>query len=609
MRHRFHVGRGVVAMSLAWLPTAALGLVLAACGTYGSHTDPIFRGVVGPAGGTVAAGPVTLVIAPGALLADLSIEILPQPDPLPIDPAAGPVEYLPGLHCIGPLGQGLAQPCVVRICYDPADVPGGATLADLVLLEWDDAAQWMRVRGNAIHDTVAGCFEDVFYGELGHIGVGVRTLRFDFVVAAQDPIVGAALGFGFSDLYLGHSGGGIAPQGIPNTSDGRGYVPSGDGRRVLFAVSDLQTDGTSLRAVDVADGSVLFESSPDLFVRASDPLYGWFPGQPTNLFYAHREEPDGFFDVFADDDVAGAAHQNLRNGEFFEGLIDVRIAPDGTMALLRYEDAFGGGQRADVVSTSTGALLGDDLPILPLGPGSPMPRWLPDSSGLTFVDGDELQRIDRDGGGLATLYVAPTTLLDAAVADDFAPGSPAASHVAYLRTTGGQIVSFGGFTGPTTWFGTDVLAGGARVEQDLGADLGVGELAYHPEGTTVWCQLTSIGQIFVDGQARVGTAAVLPPPGAFEFVTVFDAATAATNRVIAAPLGALDIDKVSGDVLLWMQSASQDVQFPQAGLWRLEDDGTGGTTVSLGGLVPLDAPRFLTSWRANVCSSFAAFVR
>ncbi len=72
------------------------GLVLAACGTYSSTPTPSSGGSIGPAGGTVAAGPVTLVVAPGALLADLSVVILPQPDPLPIDPAAGPVEYLPG---------------------------------------------------------------------------------------------------------------------------------------------------------------------------------------------------------------------------------------------------------------------------------------------------------------------------------------------------------------------------------------------------------------------------------------------------------------------------------------------------------------------------------
>ena len=90
---------------------------------------------------------------------------------------------------------------------------------------------------------------------------------------------------------------------------------------------------------------------------------------------------------------------------------------------------------------------------------------------------------------------------------------------------------------------------------------------------------------------------------------MFDAASAATNRVINATFGAMDIDKVTGKALLWMQSAQQDAQFPASGLWLLDGDGTGGTTVSLGNLVPIEAPRFLTSWRSGVCSSFGSFVR
>lgn len=595
MRTRPLAGRGVVATLFA--------LLLAACGTYSTHTDPIFRGVIGPAGGTVAAGPVTLHIAPGALLTDLSIAILPQPDPLPIDPAAGPVDYLPGLHCIGPLGQFLAQPCVVRICYDPADIPAGSTLADLVLLEWDDVAQLMRVRTGATHDTVAHCFEDVFYGELGHIGVGVRTVQLDFVVAAAPVVIGAG-GNTLSDLFLGDSTGATPPVGIPNTEDAFSYIASGDGRYVSFLRSDSSTETTSILAVDVLDGTQVFENDPDLSVLTSDPLHGWFPGQPTNLYYAHQQAFKGFQDVFADADIGGAAHQNLRDGPFDAFLIDVRVSPDGTMAMLRYEDSFEGFHILDVVSTSTGALLGGDLPVLPGGSSSPMPRWLPDSSGITYVFGTQLLRIDRDGSNVAPLYVAPTPMLDAAVADDFTQADPGAAHVAYVRQTAFVILPAGGNSLPTTFFGVDVLDGGAAVEQDLGGIYGLAELAWHPNQGSVWCQLTQFSQL-IDG----GLGAIIQPPPSFEFLVVFDAATAATNRVINATFGAMDIDKVSGKVLLWMESSLQDAQFPASGLWVLADDGTGGTTVSLGNLVPVEAPRFLTSWRSGVCSSFGSFVR
>lgn len=595
MRTRLPAGRGVIATLFA--------LFLAACGTYSTHTDPIYRGVIGPAGGTVAAGPVTLVIAPGALLTDLSIAILPQPDPLPIDPAAGPVDYLPGLHCIGPLGHLLAQPCVVRICYDPADVPPGSTLADLVLLEWDDVAQLMRVRPSANHDTVAHCFEDVFYGELGHIGVGVRTQNLDFVVAAT-PLVAGAGSRSASDLYRGDSTGVISPVLVPNTARAFSYIASGDGRYVSFLRSDSLAETTSILAVDVVDGTEVFANDPDLSVLSGDPLHGWFPGQPTNLYYAHEEFSKGFVDVLADADIGGAAHQHLRDGPFDAFLIDIRVSPDGTMAMLRYEDSFEGFHILDVVSTSTGALLGGDLPVLPGGSSSPMPRWLPDSSGITYVFGTELLRIDRDGSDVATLYVAPTPMLDAAVADDFTQADPGAAHVAYVRQTAFAIIPAGGNSLPTTFFGVDVLDGGAAVEQDLGGIYGLAEMAWHPDRATVWCQLTQFSQL-IDG----GLGAVIQPPLAFEFLAAFDAGTAATNRVINATFGALDIDKVTGKALLWMQSDQQDVQFPTPGLWLLEGDGTGGTTVSLGNLVPVEAPRFLTSWRSGVCSSFGSFVR
>lgn len=595
MRTRLPAGRGVIATLFA--------LFLAACGTYSTHTDPIFRGVIGPAGGTVAAGPVTLVIAPGALLTDLSVVILPQPDPLPIDPAAGPVDYLPGLHCIGPLGQLLAQPCVVRICYDPADVPPGSTLADLVLLEWDDAAQLMRVRPSANHDTTANCFEDVFYGELGHIGVGVRTQNLDFVVAAQ-PLVGGAGGRGASDLYRGDSTGVTPPVLVPNTADAFSYAASGDGRYVNFLRSNLQTDSSALFAVDVLDGTEVFASDPDLSVLSRDTLHGWFPGQPTNLFYAHEVFSKGFQHVFADADIGGAAHENLRDGPFDMFLIDVRVSPDGSMAMLRYEDAFEGFHVLNVVSTSTGALLGGDLPVLPDGFQSPMPRWLPDSSGITFVDGLLLRRIDRDGDNLATLWTAPSQLLDAAVGDDFTAANPGTAHVAYVRSTGFVVLPAGGNQLPSTFFGTDVLAGGAAVEQDLGGLYGLNELAWHPDGASVWCQFNQ-SLVLIDG----GVGALIQPPTAPEFLVAFDAATAATNRVILATFGAMDIDKVSGRVLLWMQSSQQDPQFPASGLWLLDGDGTGGTTVSLGNLVPVEAPRFLTSWRSGACGSFGTSVR
>ncbi len=248
--------------------------------------------------------------------------------------------------------------------------------------------------------------------------------------------------------------------------------------------------------------------------------------------------------------------------------------------------------------------------MLPNGFQSPMPRWLPDSSGLTFVDGDLLQRIDRDGDNLATLYVSPTELLDAAVADDFTAANPGAAHVAYVRSTAFLIVSAGGNTAPTTFFGTDVLGGGSRVEQDLGGIYGLAELAWHPDGASVWCQLNQFSQLIDGGN----NAIIQPPPFAFEFLAVFDAASAATNRVINATFGAMDIDKVTGKALLWMQSAQQDAPVPP----RRRVSGVLGrrrhrrhrpwcrSAASCRSDPPASSPRGAAG---SVCSSRAAFVR
>lgn len=584
----------------------ALLCVLAACGTGGARTDPIFLGVIGPEGGTATTGRVTLTVVPGALPAPVGVRIFPQAGPLPLDPADGDVEILE-LHCISPLGQGLLLPCTVRYCYDPAIVPPGADVADLVLLEWSHANGWLVVRGSAAHDTTSHCFTDTFYGELGNIGIGLRTANYVFLF--QGTGLGSMGGNGSASLlHVATTNGSLPPLAIPGTTDAYGYVPSGDGRRVLFALADNQTESSWLRAVSVPDGNVLFESSETLDVLTGEPLYGWFPGQPTNLYYAHRQYGKGFIDVFADADLGGAAHVNLRNGGLDRSLIDIRVSPDGTRAMLRYDDYNEGGQVLDVVSTSTGALIGGDLPVLPASYFSPMPRWLPDSSGITFVDpyeSSQVYRINPDGTGLAVLYVAPSAVVDAVV-------SPDGQGLAYLRFEfdgGGQIVGQG--ANGTTYglvFGTDALAGGSRQEQPLGGDWNVSELAYHPDGRTVWCELSAYFRV-IDGPSGLQGGLIDPPLNVFSFVAVFDDATALTNRVIGASLGQLDIDRVSGDVLLWVISGDDDPQFPSTGIWHLADDGTGGTPLDLGALTPQGPPRFLTSWRNAVCSAYAPFVR
>jgi hypothetical protein len=79
---------------------------------------------------------------------------------------------MPGFMCIGPIGTDLVTPAHVQFCYDPATIPVGSTESDVVLLEWDNVAGFLRVIPNAIKNTTLHCFDHVTYGQLGHIGVG-----------------------------------------------------------------------------------------------------------------------------------------------------------------------------------------------------------------------------------------------------------------------------------------------------------------------------------------------------------------------------------------------------------------------------------------------------
>src|SRR5262245_35534784 len=167
--------------------TALGGLALLAglgCGgTTGVEIPPFNELVIGPGGGNAAAGTVELNIPPGGLSEPKAIAILPEPGPLPTDPLGPSVTWMPGIMCIGPIGEPLIVDGRVRICYDPAALPKGATVKDLVLLEWDDVAGFMRVQlGPDIeHDESGHCFTDHLYDVLGHIGVGVLAgPAFDF---------------------------------------------------------------------------------------------------------------------------------------------------------------------------------------------------------------------------------------------------------------------------------------------------------------------------------------------------------------------------------------------------------------------------------------------
>jgi len=511
--------------------------------------------------------------------------------------------------CIGPVGFDMLVPGYVRFCYDHATIPAGTNETDLRLLEWDDAAGFMRVSQTATQDLVNHCFEDTAYAELGHIGVGfcVGPNR-NFVFQGNPPPIvirtqGLAPFVPDQSLIVADDTGEIVPLGLPNTQYANLYIPARNGAQILFRY-DIPDVRSALRAVDAQTGDVLFESNPSLNLQPWDPLFGWFP-DAAHLFFVHRQdaaalEVASFFDVFADSTIGGATHENLRDGPLDHYLKDIRVSPDGARVLLRYQDVFFGGERADVIATATGAIVGSDLPVLPNGSSSPMPRWLPDSSGLYFVDSlGSVSSINPDGTGLAVLYTASSAILDFSLEPGISAVTPT-TRCAYIRTTSAPIQAEGG-SGPSTYFDVDVVAGGSLVEQDLGSVFSVSELAYHPDGNTVWCELFDPFSNFL----RTGIVA----PGFGSFVAVFDSTTTATNRLINANMGSLDISRGSGSVLLWMQSGMQDAQFPVDGFWKLNADGTGGDPVSTGSYSPIGPARYLDSWRGSCAEYYSPYVR
>src|SRR5207247_1015193 len=133
-------------------------------------------------------------------------------------------------------------------------------------------------------------------------------------------------------------------------------------------------------------------------------------------------------------------------------------------------------------------------------------------------------------------------------------------------------------------------AGGEAVSTDLGSLLFVREMAYHPDGATVWADLGTPAPL-------VGDVLVINPQPTSERVDVFRSTTAALVTSIVTTMDDLDIDRRGGKALLFVRDAAQDPNFPAAGLYLLGPDGTGAAAVPTPGFTVSGAPRWLTSWR------------
>ena len=146
----------------------------------------------------------------------------------------------------------------------------------------------------------------------------------------------------------------------------------------------------------------------------------------------------------------------------------------------------------------------------------------------------------------------------------------------------------------------DLLGGGALASLDLGVPVGVNELIYHPNGTKVIADL-------VDLSGNFGLRPALNGPNT-ESVSIFDATTAAQLHVFATTLEHFDLERNSGELLVWFQNDGEDPNFPLAGIYRLAANGDTLGTVDTQGFTPTGPPRVLVSWRRTP-GEFANYIR
>ena len=599
---------------LSWFASAVSALVLAACGNVGPKIiPPISSAVIGPAGGSMQTSTVALVLPAGALTQNAVVAILPQPNPLPIDPMAPPVTLMPGLMCIGPIGTNLEVPSHVQFCYDPATIPVGSTEADVVLLEWDDAAQFLRVIAGATKNTTLHCFDHVTYGQLGHIGVGalggmLRNLVFG--ANQQSMLTGHTLEVApFADgLVLASSTGLALPEPLDNTSGAAGYVASLDGAHVLWRLFDNSKEATTLFSSNTTTEvvSTVLPSSVPFFT--GDPFYGFLSA--SRVYHARSRFVDRVsHDTFSDVGVIGVpVPSDLYFDQSASGsLVDVRVSPNEKMVLLRYEVSGDGTfDSLFVIDAVTGAEVGTFLPGVS-NPSNVTPRWFADSAGLYFVDPSKqtVSAYKPDGTSLGVIYTMPPLanafIQDFVVAPAIAWGIQPNTPCAYIRGTSSlQAMSVvpGVLAGPNdSFFVRDVLAGGSLIALDLGAQVRVNELIYHPNGTKVIADLVPQSGV-VSGGLQMLT----------ETVRIFAATTAAQIHTFNSTLEFFDLERNSGELVVWFQSGGTDPNFPSSGLFRLAQNGDTVSTINTNGITPTGPARFLRSWR-RTSGEFASYIR
>ena len=455
--------------------------------------------------------------------------------PAPGDPCS--YSYLGPIWCCGPVGQVLFVNGTLRMDYNEALIPPGVLESDLVLLEWDNAAQVMRPNLGAlvVHDTVQNFFFDPAYLVLGHVAIGIRTCNknpLDLILQAEVfPVAkptAPGLNEGFSQfpdlLYLWRSDG----VGNPVVIDTDDVVPGPfigrpDGGRVLYEVFNQNESTDLFSAVLQAPGDPVQLAGASDKVQ-SDPLFGWLrQGAGDHAFFlsfvngvagsssplAGSAAAGPHYDFRRRLGDASAAATTLSQHDASNHFIDdLRQSATGALAMLSQPTFDQTTTLVDVVNVPGGGFQSSG--IIPGSGGSASPRFLTKNNDLYEVDTNQttVSRRTPPGVFVSELFDS-VSQNDTATLVDFALAADDTTFAAVADLDDGD-----GGTNTELWLGR--LGAGVLATLDLGNRGSLQEMVWHPDGKRVYLQFGfgsgSVQQFSLDetGMAAVQVGVLLP---------------------------------------------------------------------------------------------------
>lgn len=605
----------------ALLGVVATLALLGGCGTGGSTTtvNQFLFIAIGPEGGTATAGPVRVVIPPGALPQPTGVAILPQATPLPIaSPDGCNYSYVGQIYCCGPVGTPLLVDGNLRMHYEEALIPLGFNESNLVLLEWDNAAQVMRPRPMppVFQDTTNNFFEDPAYVGLGHVAIGLRdcsnrAVIFDLLVqdGGQNPqkagtgSVEGRQAAPVAILWGVDSGGSALPQVVPTGGlDFDGFVPSPNLQRVLLAASDPATQNRKLHTV-LVDGSgspveiASGDTATNTFLQTHDPMYGWLQqGGADHAYFVQYKgqslatdagtiEPLPRYEIWRRiGDGTALANRLHFSSAFLTFLDDIRQSDAGGQMMSYWvsygiQESGGSGSHVDVSAVPAGTPL--SIGVVPNSAGHQTPRFVPGSSDLYLVDtnGQEVNR-DTDVGGfvdaLFSIFAVSQPPYDRIVDFALAPDGDAFAAVVEIDDPKAESTESLLLMGK--------LSTGVLAAQELFQQVFVDELIWHPQGTGVFLDTSSDNAVLYrlnddDGFYITGT------------------------WIPVASMRDLDVNRLDGRIAILIRSIPSDLangEAPLAGVYVSPGDASDFEPVPTPGLSEPFLVRWLPTWRHSV---------